>query len=156
MAVRTTPKTYSSRLPATAIDGSRLLASAGEMVLRVRAGRQEPRLVRIRSPKCTVGSAPGCTLRLRGAGVGRLQCWILRGPTASIVRRLHGPATLNGARFEEAALKVGDRLQVGRVELEIVECSRPAPEIESPLPPPALDTAHIASLQSQLDEALEQ
>ena len=126
MAVRTISQNTTPKKP-VADGGScyRLLADAGEMRLRVRAPRHEAREVRIRSPKCTVGSAAGCTLRLRARGIGGLHCWILRGAQGSIVRRLHGSATLNGAQFDEAPVKVGDRLQIGSVELEIVECNQP-------------------------------
>src|SRR2546423_11243115 len=120
MAVRTISENLTPKKPVT--DGGscyRLLATAGEMRLRVRAPRHEAREVRIRSPKCTVGSAAGCTLRLRARGVGGLHCWILRGAQGSIVRRLHGSVTLNGAQFDEAPVKIGDRLQIGSVELEI-------------------------------------
>src|SRR5438132_9125181 len=125
MALRTTSETTSFKKPfADGHTASRLLANAGEMTLRVCAPKHEPRVVRIRSPKCTVGSAAGCTLRLRASGVGGLHCWILRGAQGCIVRRLHRPATLNGAQFDEAPLKVGDRLRIGSVELEIVECNQ--------------------------------
>src|SRR5437763_1042887 len=104
-----------------------LLTGSGVMTIRVRSSGHDERLVRIRSPKCTVGSAAGCTLRLRAAGVGPLQCWILRGAQGTIVRLLHGTATLNGSRFDEAPLSVGDRLQMGSVELEMVACNEQLP-----------------------------
>src|SRR5438067_3715361 len=126
MAVRTLPdNTTPEASVAGSCSGSGLLANAGEMTLRVHAPKHEPRDVRIRSPKCTVGSAAGCTLRLRARGVGGLHCWILRGPQGSVVRRLHGKATLNGAQFDEAPVKVGDCLRIGPVEVEVVECNQP-------------------------------
>jgi hypothetical protein len=132
---------------------SHFLTGVGEMVLRVRAGRQQPRLIRIQSPKCTIGSSPGCTLRLRGAGLGPSQCWILRGSSASIVRRLRGPAMLNGAQFTEAPLKVGDRLQLGAVELEIVECHHDVPQSAPVFSSPKGNAALLAELQAKLDDA---
>src|SRR6476661_3287052 len=133
MAVSTITENPTPTLPAAeGHAASRLLANVGEMTIRVHAPKHEPREVRIRSPKCTVGSAPGCTLRLRARGVGGLHCWILRGAQGSIVRRLHGSATLNGAQFDEAPVKVGDRLQIGPVELEIVECHQ-APAVPEPV-----------------------
>src|SRR5438034_8856410 len=126
MAVHTISESTTTKTPvAVGRPGSRLLANAGEMTLRVHAPKHEPREVRIRSPKCTVGSAAGCTLRLRARGVGGLHCWILRGPGGSVVRHLHGSATLNGAQFDEAPIKIGDCLRIGPVELEIVQCNQP-------------------------------
>src|SRR4051812_41984779 len=121
MAVRTTSENAPLKAPvAEGRPSSQLLAEAGEMTLRIRAPRHEEREVHIRSPKCTVGSAAGCTLRLRARGIGGLHCWILRGPQGSVVRRLHGSATLNGAQFNEAPVKIGDCLRIGPVELEFV------------------------------------
>jgi chromosome segregation ATPase len=78
-------------------------------------------VVHIQSPKCTIGSAEGCTLRLRSAGIEAASCWILRGAAGTIIRRLDGAALLNGQPFDEALLEPGDRLQIGSVELELVK-----------------------------------
>src|SRR6185295_6774570 len=126
MAVCPTIEMPRMHLPSRgAFRSSRLLADAGGMTLQVRGRGQDGRLVRIKSAKCTIGSATGCTLRLRARGVGPLHCWILRGAQGTIVRRLNGSATLNGSQFEEAALKSGDKLRIGSVELEILECNPP-------------------------------
>src|SRR5581483_1984577 len=155
MTVCTTPENASpEKLAAACGSPSRLLANAGEMTLRVRAPRHKDREVRIRSPKCTIGSAAGCTLRLRARGVAGLQCWILRGAAGSVVRRLHGPAMLNGAQFDEAPLKVGDRLQIGSVELEIVQCNQPPKETEPMFQPATEPSVETTELRLQLDEAL--
>jgi hypothetical protein len=139
---------------AEACPAARLLANAGEMTLRVHAPKHEPREVRIRSPKCTIGSAAGCTLRLRARGVDGLHCWILRGPQGSIIRRLHGSTMLNGAQFDEAPIRIGDRLRIGPVEVEIVECNQP-PSAPQPMFSSVHDPSeHSAELQSKLDEAL--
>jgi hypothetical protein len=76
--------------------------------------------VRIRSAKCTIGSAAGCTLRLHSPHVPRLACWIVRGKDKLAVRRFEGCPTLNGARFDLAELRPGDRLLVGNIELELL------------------------------------
>jgi len=139
----------------TAVPPSRLLASTGELMLRVRGSGHDGRLIRIRSPKCTIGSASGCTLRLRAPGVFPLQCWILRGAAGAVIRRLHGPATLNGAALEESPLTAGDRLRLGSVELEVVECSAPAAGGgSSPFPPPHA-AAETAELETRLTVATE-
>jgi hypothetical protein len=139
--------------------GSRLLAEPGQMTLRVHGPGGQERMAQIRSPKCTVGSAAGCTLRICAPGVGPLHCWILRGPAGTLVRRLHGRATLNGSTFDEVPLKVGDRLRIGSVELETIECNQPPP-IQSPLfsPPqasPAISDAELGALKAELAEARE-
>jgi chromosome segregation ATPase len=153
MAVCTTRDGSSSAIRGGEQRASRFLAGAGEMVLRVRAPRQEAKLIRIQSPKCTIGASPGCTLRLRGAGLGQSQCWILRGTSVSVIRRLHGPATLNGAQFTEAPLKAGDRLQLGSVELEFVECHHEAPRSAPAFSSPDGNVALLAALQAKLDDA---
>ncbi|MCI0359397.1 MAG: hypothetical protein L0211_13045, partial [Planctomycetaceae bacterium] len=136
---------------------SRLLAPAGDLVLHVRGAEHEGRELRIRSPKCTIGSARGCTLRLSAAGVGPLHCWILRGAGGTIVRRRDPRTRLNGRRFVDAPLAPGDRLQIGSVELEVADCPKlPAewtiqsadlPE-QSPADSWIADTAHESAQQS--------
>src|SRR5260370_1065106 len=128
-----------------------LLADPGQMTLCVRGPGHDGRLVQIRSPKCTIGSAAGCTLRLRARGVGALHCWILRGPAGTIVRRLHGPATLNGSKFDEAALKSGDRLRIGCVDLELVECNQHVPSPPPLFTPPPPTEAETAALKVALE-----
>src|SRR4051794_23554926 len=157
MAVGSISEHASSKAPAAeGRPSTRLLADAGEMTLRVRAPRHEAREVRIRSPKCTVGSAAGCTLRLRARGVSGLHCWILRGPQGSVIRRLHGSATLNGAQFDEAPVKIGDCLRIGLVEVEIVACNQP-PAVPQPVFRPAAEPSEeSAEMQLKLDEALVQ
>jgi hypothetical protein len=126
------------------------LGIAGEMTLRVRGGEHDSRVLKIRSPKCSIGSAAGCTLRLQAAGVNPLSCWILRGPAGTIIRRLHGPAALNGARFEEATLRAGDCLRVGTVELEIVQCNE-AIDAATPLfPPLEAPAGELSQLKAEL------
>src|SRR5262245_6546671 len=157
MAVSTISNSPTQTSPAAeGRPASRLLANVGEMTIRVHAPKHEPREVRIRSPKCTVGSAAGCTLRLRARGVGGLHCWILRGPQGTVVRRLHGSTTLNGAQFDDSPIKIGDRLRIGPVELEIVECNQP-PAVTQPVFQPATEpSAEATELQLKLEEAAQQ
>jgi hypothetical protein len=155
MAVCTDPvSARSQRQKFAGRDVSRLLADPGEMTLKVSgSAKEEARVVQIRSAKCTVGSAAGCTLRVRGAGVGRLACWILRGPAGAVVRRLHGPVTLNGGQFEESALKNGDRLRIGGVELEVVDCHQPS-QPQAPLFPAPRPMVDTTELETKLAESL--
>lgn len=90
------------------------------LALRVSGPGCPGRVVQIRSAKCTIGSAAGCTLRLHSRHVPRLACWIVRGKHKIAVRRFEGCATLNGASFELAELRPGDRLLVGNVEVELL------------------------------------
>src|SRR5687767_11115844 len=105
-----------------------LNAEPGPLTLRVCGGSHHGRLITIRSPKCTIGSAGGCTLRLRAAGVRPLHCWILRGRAGTVVRRCSAGTLLNGQAYEDAPLKDGDRLRIGTVELEVVECQSNGPK----------------------------
>jgi chromosome segregation ATPase len=103
---------------------SRLLGvPADKLALRVVSKEHHGREFSLQGAKCSVGSARGCTLRLRGAGVGPLHCLILRGAGGTIIRRRSPRTLLNGAPFDDAPLRPGDRLQVGPVELEIVDCA---------------------------------
>ncbi len=94
--------------------------AVGQLVLRVRGTDRDGQLIRIRSPKCSVGAGSRCTLRLRAAGVGAVHCLILRGRDATIVRRWSLDTRLNGQAFTDAPLRCGDCLSVGRIELEVV------------------------------------
>ncbi|MEX2175311.1 MAG: hypothetical protein WD872_13195 [Pirellulaceae bacterium] len=106
-----------------AASNSRLLGpSTGGLTLSIRTGEHEGRVIPIRSAKCTIGSARGCTLRLRAPGVRPLHCWILRGAAGTIVRRRDPQTRLNGRVFSDAPLKPGDRLQIGGIEIEVQEC----------------------------------
>jgi len=135
---------------------SQFLADSGTLALQVSGPGRPARLVRLRSPKCTVGSGAGCTLRLRADGVDALHCWILRGEAGTVIRCLGGAASLNGTRFDEALLSIGDRVALGTVELVVVECSASLPIEQIPIDLSAQDAGVAQVLQSKLDAALEQ
>lgn len=102
-------------------ESPRLLGpAAGELVLRIRGPVRNGQVVRLASQKCTVGSASNCTLRLRLPGVREVHCVILRGATGTIVRRWSPDTRLNGAAFNDARLKIGDRLAIGPLEFEVL------------------------------------
>ena len=104
-------------------DSEPLLGPAGgTLALKVCGGSHRGRVIQIRAPKCTIGSAAGCTLRLRATGVRPLHCWILRGQAGTVVRRCASGTLLNGLAYEDAPLRRGDRLRIGMVELEVVDC----------------------------------
>ena len=113
----------SDTIPLPSRSRSRLLGgAAGELTFSVLTGEHQGQEVRIRGPKCTIGSARGCTLRLRARGVAGVHCWILRGAGGTVVRRRHRSTQLNGQAFDDAPLKPGDRLRIGSVELEVRQC----------------------------------
>jgi len=96
-------------------------ATTGDLVFRVCGSSRHGQLVRLKSAKCTIGSGPNCTLRLRARGIGPVHCLILRGAARTVVRRWSPGTLLNGLAFTDAELTPGDRLNIGAVELEVVQ-----------------------------------
>ncbi|MBI3839352.1 MAG: hypothetical protein HY288_15645 [Planctomycetia bacterium] len=97
----------------------------GDLSLRIVGTLRDGQIVRLSAPKCTIGSAKGCTLRLRCAGVQPLNCVILRGSRGTVVRSWSAKTRLNGRGFSDALLVAGDRLKVGPIELEVLPSSLP-------------------------------
>ncbi len=101
----------------------------GDLVLRVCGSTRHGQIVRLRSPKCTIGSGPRCTLRLRARGVRPIHCLIVRGSGATVIRRWSSDTRLNGRAFTDAELVGGDRLGIGNIELEVLDPGRlPTPD----------------------------
>ena len=96
-------------------------AATGDLVLRVCGSSRDGQIVRLKSTKCTVGSGPQCTLRLRARRVRPLHCLIVRGAGGTVVRRWSPDTRLNGRAFDDADLLPGDRLNIGGIELEVVD-----------------------------------
>ncbi|MGQ9576652.1 MAG: hypothetical protein ACUVUC_15195 [Thermoguttaceae bacterium] len=90
-------------------------------MLRIRGTRRDGQIVRLRSAKCLVGSAPWCTFRIRARGIQPLHCLIVRGPAHAVVRRWATDTRLNDCPFADALLTPGDRLGIGPVEFEVVD-----------------------------------
>src|SRR5271166_6197116 len=105
---------------------STVSSASGFLVLRVRGTTRDGQIVRLRSPKCTIGSGTNCTLRLRADNIGAVHCLILRGPSRTVVRRWSPDTRLNGRNFTESELQSGDRLSVGAIDLEVVETTQPS------------------------------
>ena len=105
----------------TPVETSLLGDGCGSLVLRVCAGPQAGRVMRLSAGKCTIGSAPHCTLRLHGPGIEPVQCLVVNGRRQSIVRRWSAGVRLNDRAFDDCALEPGDRLTLGAVELQVLE-----------------------------------
>jgi len=93
---------------------------SGDLCLRIVGTARDGQMVRLAAPKCTIGSARGCTLRLHAAGVRPVQCVILRGARGTVARSWSGGTRLNGRSFVDAPLVAGDRLTIGPIELEVL------------------------------------
>lgn len=103
---------------------SELDPAIGDLVLRVCGSARHGQIVRLRSAKCTIGSGPRCTLRLRAGGVQPVHCLIVRGSDRTVIRRWSPDTRLNGRAFTDAELVGGDRLSIGAIELEVLEPGR--------------------------------
>ena len=103
---------------------SLLGASDRYLTLQIRGGEHDGRVLRLRSQKCTIGSGPLATLRLRGRGFRPLHCLILRGTAGTFVQRWSPDTCLNGRAFSVARLQPGDRLHVAYVEFEVLDNGR--------------------------------
>jgi peptidoglycan hydrolase CwlO-like protein len=123
-----------TQFPVSAKPSKLLGTPASELRFRVQGGEHHGRILRIAAVKCSIGSAAGCTLRLRGENIEPLHCLVLTGKNGTIVRRNSPRTYLNGGPFEDAALHVGDILRIGPVELAVVDCPR---GVRSSSPPQA-------------------
>ena len=91
------------------------------MILCLRGGGYDEKVLHLRSKKCTFGGHADCTVQVPESV--SLQCVILRGPGGTVVRDWSGASRLNGRPFSNAALSTGDCLQVGSVEAKVLaEC----------------------------------
>lgn len=116
----------------------------GDFVLRINAGPQAGRTIRLSSAKCTIGSAANCTLRLRGKGIEPVHCVVLHGARQTIVRRWASDTFINDHRFEDETLRAGDRLAIGALEFQIVALPG--------RPQPAIEPARNRELEAKLDK----
>jgi len=110
-----------------------------EFVLRVCGSPRHGQIVRLRSPKCTIGSGPRCTLRLRAVGVQPVHCLVLRGAAGTVIRRLAADTRLNGRAFGDTRLVPGDRLSVGPIEFEVIDPDQANDTSCEPQLPPDLE-----------------
>jgi hypothetical protein len=148
---------------------------ASDLVLQICGGEHDGRVLKVAANKCLIGSAVGCTLRLRARGIRPVHALILRGPSGAVVRSWTADVQLNGKGCTESALVAGDVLQVGPVRLTVTrlgvnDSADSSPDEASPtgmatmllpaIPPESLDeslvqqfNATIAQLREELDAA---
>lgn len=130
---------------------SKLLgAPASELKFRIQGGEHHGRCIRIAGAKCTIGSAAGCTLRLRRSDIDPLHCLILTGRNGTVVRRNSSRTYLNGGAFEDSLLQAGDVLRLGSLELVVVSCP-PIADPRLPKGPPVSTPADDLSGPTRLD-----
>ena len=99
-------------------DASPASPTAAELVLTLQYG-SETRTVSVSESKCTIGASKMCTVHLPAAGVRPMHCVILRRENEVLIRGWSNPVQLNGRPFVDAALQVGDVLQIGAVQCTV-------------------------------------
>ena len=123
--------------------------------LRFQGGQHHGKVVRIKSAKCTIGSAANATLRLACEGIHPIHCLLLNGTNGSAVRSLAPNTLLNGEPFEDSQLHVGDVLTLGPLQLIVVDevtASPGAPaSAETSGQEPESKLAVIATLSEKLE-----
>lgn len=97
------------------------LAARRERLALIRQGGPEQPLAELAEAPVTIGSGPRCTLRLTEADLRPLQCVITPTEEGPRVRSWAAGTLLNGDAFEEAPLTGGDLLQLGQIELLVVD-----------------------------------
>lgn len=106
--------------PASPHSNSLLGCVQDELVFRIAGTHHDNQIVRFSSSKCSIGSDPGCSIVLRTPYIQPVHCLLVRGPRGCIVRCLSTDTRLNGRSFQDSWLRIGDRLTVGSVELDVV------------------------------------
>ena len=131
--------------------GSGWDAQPGSLVLRIRGTDRDGQVVRLQSPKCTIGSDRRCTLQLDAAGIRPIHCLVIRGRRTTVVRRLGPDTRLNGSTFSDAELVPGDRLGIGPVEMEVVQAN-PLPKLpQSPKSQETRDSCKSENITERLN-----
>ncbi len=88
--------------------------------MRLHGGATDGQLIRVQGEKCTIGSAPTCTVRLASSAFQPLHCLMVRGRGGVVVRRWSDKTKLNGEDFTVSWMWPGDRLGLGPIELELL------------------------------------
>ncbi|WP_254509175.1 FHA domain-containing protein [Anatilimnocola floriformis] len=116
-------------------------APTGELVLKICGGEHDGRVLRLTAAKCLIGSAPGCTLRLRARGIRPVHALIMRGTAGTIIRSWSNDTQLNERAFAEALLEAGDKIQIGPITLSVDELAQgtPSPRVLPPSSPEPIE-----------------
>lgn len=100
---------------------SRLLGkSTSPLVLKIEGTERDGQIIRVHAPKCLIGSAADCQLRLIAADVQPKHCVIYRGASGMIVKSWTRDTRVNGDTISEAWLRIGDRLSLGSLSFEVL------------------------------------
>lgn len=121
------------------------------LLFRVCGGEHDGRRVRLLGARCTVGSAPDCSLRLVASEIHPVHCLLIRGHRGTIVRSWSPDTHLNGRPFHDSWLREGDRLRIGPVEFELLA----AGSIEDRLPAPRDATSDPAAESTPVEMPVE-
>ncbi len=111
-AFRTTPTYLGGNSPLTA--GSEAIE------FRVTRDGSPSRRLRLSGRRYTFGSGEGCSIRLADVSLRPMHAVLIRDAHRVLVRAYSVPILVNGNRTTEAALSVGDRLQLGAYCLEML------------------------------------
>lgn len=153
-------------LPETSTASTTLLRKPDSLRVRIAAGEAE-RVVKLADGKTTIGSSPQCTIVLPAADCRPLQCVVTVDPRRAEATRWGAGVQLNLRDFSKSIVAVGDKLTIGRCEIEFataeelderaalaeaaaVEPARPA-ATPGPTEPPKVDQPKLE--ESQVTEA---
>lgn len=120
-------------------DAPRVTASRRPTAVRVSAGNGSQRVVPLAVGKTTIGSSPQCVVCLPSGEARPLQCLVTTTADQTEATRWGAGALLNGRDFTRSAILAGDRLSIGRFQLEFLadeavdESAVEAPAAEAPV-----------------------
>lgn len=110
-------------------------------------------IIELASRRCLVGSAPSCDVRVNEPGIAPIECLIFRGTKNNVVRWFDlARGFAGGEFFEDEILHIGDPLQVGPVELELlIDEIMEAEETSQPEDISETSTDRVAEYVSRLE-----
>ncbi len=104
-------------LPETSTASATLLRKPDSLRVRMAAGEAE-RVVKLADGKTTIGSSPQCTIVLPASDCRPLQCVVAVDPRRVEATRWGAGVQLNRRDFSKSIVAVGDKLTIGRCEIE--------------------------------------
>ncbi|HUG91444.1 MAG TPA: FHA domain-containing protein [Planctomycetaceae bacterium] len=130
-----------------------------DVQLKVASGRHHGQVIPLRTRKFLIGREQDCQLRTNSDLVSRHHCVFAVDDFAVRLRDLGSTngTLVNGERIREVVLKAGDRVQIGKLDFEVVitgkqvaEAAAPAPvAVEMPGDVPAVDERETLSLSAE-------